>query len=203
MSEDVQTSVRPAATGELDRVARTLAAAFADDPVMCHLLPPGVRSRDRRLRRLFAVDGARSLALGGLWTTGDGDAAAVWFPPGRWRPTPREDLRELPAWLRIGGRRSPAFSRLRSAMFAHHGELPPHWYLLYLGARPGRQGRGLGSALLQAALDRCDAERVPAYLESTCARNVPVYRRHGFVEQGTLALPAGGPPLTPMWRDPR
>jgi GNAT superfamily N-acetyltransferase len=202
VSDDVHTSVRPGGAGELDRAA---ARWLPRSPTTRWC---ATSSRRGCARATGASGGcspstARSLALGGLWTTGDGDAAAVWFPPGRWRPTPREDLRELPAWLRIGGRRSPAFSRLRSAMFAHHGELPPHWYLLYLGARPGRQGRGLGSALLQAALDRCDAERVPAYLESTCARNVPVYRRHGFVEQGTLDVPAGCPPLTPMWRDPR
>ncbi len=203
MSEHVQHAVRPATPGDVDRLTRTLAAAFADDPLFCHLLPPGVRARNERVRRVFAVDGARSLAYGGLWTSADADAAGVWFPPGHWRPTSREDLRELPAWLRIGGRRMQYFQQVRSAMYAHHRELPPHWYLLYLGTRPERQGRGLGGALLQAVLDRCDAERVPAYLEATCERNVPLYRRHGFVEQGTLAMPPGCPPMTPMWRDPR
>jgi GNAT superfamily N-acetyltransferase len=203
MADFLQHAVRPATAGDVDRLSRTLAAAFADDPVFHHLLPPGVRSRDERLRRVFAVDGARSLARGGLWTTADGDAAAVWFPPGHWRPTPWEDLRETPAWLRTAGRRVRVFQELRAALFAHHRELPPHWYLYYLGARPTRQGAGLGSALLRAVLDRCDADGVPAYLESSCERNRPLYRRHGFVERGTLELPAGCPPMIPMWRDPR
>jgi GNAT superfamily N-acetyltransferase len=202
MAEDVQHSARPATAGDADRLTRTLAAAFADDPLFCHLLPPGVRRRDERMRRAFAIDGARSLSLGGLWTTADGDAAAVWFPPGSWRPTPRQDLGELPAWLKVGGRRMRAFQQVRSALYAHHRDLPPHWYLLYIGTRPERQGQGLGSALLQVVLDRCDAERVPAYLESTCERNVPLYRRHGFVERGTLETAAGCPLMTPMWRDP-
>jgi GNAT superfamily N-acetyltransferase len=203
MAEHVQHSVRPATAADVDRLSRTLAAAFADDPVFCHLLPAGVPSREERVRRVFAVDGARSLAHGGLWTTADGDAAAVWFPPGHWRPTPWEDLRETPAWLRIGGRRMRVFQRLRAAMSAHHRELPPHWYLYYVGTLPPRQGEGLGSALLQAVLSRCDTEQVPAYLESTCERNLPLYRRHGFAGQRTLDVPPGCPPLTPMWRDPR
>jgi ribosomal protein S18 acetylase RimI-like enzyme len=203
MSEQVQHSARPATTEDLDRLAHTLASAFSDDPVFCHLLPPGLRARDERLRRAFAVDGARSLAHGGLWTTPDRDAAAAWFPPGSWRPTAREDRQELPAWLRIAGRRMLTFQRVRSAMFAHHRDLPPHWYLLYIGTRPERQGHGLGAALLQAVLDRCDAEQVSAYLESTCERNQSLYRRHGFVEHGTLSMPAGCPPVTPMWREPR
>jgi len=203
MGEDLQQTVRRATSGDVERLSRTLAAAFADDPLFSHLLPRGVRARDERVRRVFAVDGARSLAHGGLWTAAGGDAGAVWFPPGHWRGTSREDLRELPAWLRIGGRRMRVFQQVRSALFAHHRELPPHWYLLYIGTRPGRQGQGFGGALLQAVLDRCDTERLPAYLETTCERNLSLYRRHGFVEHGTLDMPAGCPPMTPMWRDPR
>ncbi len=202
MSE-LQHSVRPARSADLDGLTHTLAAAFTDDPLFVHLLPLGVRAREARIRRVFAVDGARSLSSGGLWTTAGGEAAAVWFPPGQWRGSARQDLRELPAWLRIGGRRMRYFQQVRSVLYAHHGDLPPSWYLLYIGTRPGRQGQGLGAALLRAVLDRCDSERVPAYLEATCERNVPLYRRHGFVEQGTLDMPAGAPPMTPMWRDPR
>ncbi len=202
MSE-LQHSVRPAGSGDLDGLSRTLAAAFTDDPLFVHLLPPGVRAREERIRRVFAVDGARSLGHGGLWTTAGGDAAAVWFPPGHWRGSSRQDVRELPAWLRIGGRRMPYFQRVRSALYAHHQELPPHWYLLYIGTRPERRGQGLGAALLQAMADRCDTDRVPAYLEATCERSVPLYRRHGFVEHGTIDVPRGCPRMVPMWRDPR
>ncbi len=203
MSDHLQHAVRPATRGDVDRLSQTMAAAFAEDPLFCHLLPPGVRARDERLRRVFAVDGARSLAYGGLWTTVDADAAAVWFPPGHWRGTSREDLRELPAWLRIGGRRMQYFQQVRSALYAHHRELPPHWYLLYIGTRPQRQGQGLGDVLLRAVADRCDADRQPAYLEATCERSTALYRRHGFAERGTLDMPPGCPPMIPMWRDPR
>src|SRR4051794_4853315 len=186
MTKHMQHSVRPARSGDVAQLSRTLAAAFADDPLFCHLLPPGVRARDERLRRMFVLDGSRSLGRGGLWTTADGDAAAVWFPPDHWRPPPREelpetparlrtggrptareDLPEPPAWLRMGGRQMRTFMRLRTALQPRHMELPPHWYLLYIGTRPERQGRGLGAALLQAVLARCDAGRVPAYLEAS------------------------------------
>ena len=202
MSE-LKHSVRPARSADLAGLTRTLAAAFTDDPLFTHLLPPGVRAREERIRRVFAVDGARSVAHGGLWTTDGGDAAAVWFPPAHWRGSPRQDLRELPAWLRIGGRRMQFFQRVRSALYAHHRELPPHWYLLYIGTRPERRGQRLGAALLQAMADRCDADGVPAYLEATCERSVPLYRRHGFAEHGTIDVPPGCPRMVPMWRDPR
>ena len=54
----------------------------------------------------------------------------------------------------------------------HHHEHPPepHYYLEFLGTRRGQQSRGGGTAVLQPMLDRCDAEGVPAYLESLAIR---------------------------------
>jgi predicted GNAT family N-acyltransferase len=63
-------------------------------------------------------------------------------------------------------------------------------------------GDDLGSALLAATLNRCDAEAGPAYLEATSPRNRRLYARHGFEVVGEIALP-GGPSLWPMWREPR
>jgi GNAT superfamily N-acetyltransferase len=62
------------------------------------------------------------------------------------------------------------------------------------------QGNGYGSALLQASLARCDADGVPAYLEATSERNVPLYERYGFVKLGTIQA-GSSPPLTPMLRE--
>ena len=42
----------------------------------------------------------------------------------------------------------------------------PHWYLALLGVDPALQGRGFGPHLMQPVLDRCDSDRLPAYLET-------------------------------------
>jgi len=42
------------------------------------------------------------------------------------------------------------------------------------------QGQGIGAALMRHALERVDAERLPAYLESSNSRNISLYRRFGF-----------------------
>jgi ribosomal protein S18 acetylase RimI-like enzyme len=78
----------------------------------------------------------------------------------------------------------------------------PHWYLFFLGTRPERRSRGLGSALLRPVLDACDAQGLPAYLEATSERSAALYVRHGFEVTGEIALPHG-PSLWPMWREPR
>ena len=71
-----------------------------------------------------------------------------------------------------------------------------------LGTDPRHQGRGVGSALLEPILARCDADRVPAYLESSKRSNVPFYERHGFRVLGELAI-AGGPVIWRMQREAR
>ena len=40
-----------------------------------------------------------------------------------------------------------------------------------IGITPAWQGRGYGAALLRAMLERCDTDRVAAYLEASSARS--------------------------------
>lgn len=61
----------------------------------------------------------------------------------------------------------------------------------------------LGAALLDhqhAALDRAG---IPAYLEASNVDNRRLYLRHGYRSAAPFHLPFDGPPLWPMWRDPR
>ena len=202
MIEDVRHEVRRASGADREQLTGVLAAAFADDPVFSFLLPATMTRREDRLRRLFALDGARSEQRGGTWIAVDGGGAAVWFPPGRWQSTRWEDLRETPGWARVFGRRSPQALQVRKDLEAHHRELPDHWYLLYLGTAPDRQSQGIGSALLRPVLAECDRTGTPAYLEASCERNRALYARHGFTDRDAMELPGGGPTMFPMWRDP-
>ena len=80
----------------------------------------------------------------------------------------------------------------------------PHFYLSGLGTDPPRQGQGLGSAALMPVLTRCDAEGIPAYLESTKERNLAFYERHGFVVTGIDRRSRSTvPTLWTMWREPQ
>jgi hypothetical protein len=56
---------------------------------------------------------------------------------------------------------------------------------------------------MQPVLDRCDAEGIPAYLESTKERNVGFYESHGFAVTGREQIARGGPQLWLMWRTPK
>ena len=193
---------RPAGEADLDAVAGALAAAFDDDPVFNWF----VRQDERRaeaIALLLRRGAARALREGGeCWLAADGAGAAVWRLPGA-RPGPA--ARDARFEERICGApdRVRRFGRFRALMAAHHPAAPPHCTLAAIGVLPERQRGGVGSALMRAVLERCDRERTPAYLASTRERNLALYARHGFAVRGRFGLPDGGPPIWPMWREPR
>jgi GNAT superfamily N-acetyltransferase len=93
----------------------------------------------------------------------------------------------------------------RDAVFDEMSNYHPagaHWYLPLIGVDPAHQGKGHGGALLTYALQRCDRDGLPAYLESTNPRNVPLYERHGFAALGAIQV-GDSPPLVPMLRRAR
>ncbi len=121
----------------------------------------------------------------------------MWFPPGTWSGT---EVSALPGYLRAFGRRLVFVSQYQSVAVRAHPREQPHWYLAIIGVDPGRQGYGVGAALLRSRLRRCDQEGLPAYLESSKRGNVPLYQHFGFHVAATLGLPEGAPVVTTMWR---
>jgi GNAT superfamily N-acetyltransferase len=197
----VDAAVRSAAPTDVAALSTSLARAFDDDPVLAWLFPAD-RHLDR-LRRYFAMYLDKvSLRHGLTWTTQDLAAGAIWLPPGHWELRPLDLLRTLPDTARALGRRLPFAFRTLLQVERHHPKAE-HYYLATLGTAPSHQGKGYGSALLQPMLDRCDAEGMPAYLESSKERNVPFYARHGFTVTEELDLLGGGPKVWLMWREPR
>ena len=194
--------VGPAAAKDREAAAEALALAFADDPAWAHLIPDPA-TRAERLLVFFNAELANVVPdYRQIWVTEDGSGAAVWGPPGRWRVPMLRTLRPARAMTRAFGRLLPLAIWTQLRLERLHPAKPPHWYLNFLGVEPRRQGRGLGSALLAPVLAECDLRRIPAYLEASTERNRALYERHGFTRTGTFHLPAGGPPIHEMWREP-
>jgi GNAT superfamily N-acetyltransferase len=193
-----------ATRADIDALSTVLARAFDDDPLSLYLFGRSGRRR-RGLTRFFALQ-LRHIYLGRgeVWTTADRAGAALWAPPTMPRPGLMDLARILPVlpYLSIWGRKTPDVVRLLAA-YERARPRQTHWYLGTLGTDPDRQGRGVGSALLAAVLDRLDADGVPAYLESSKERNLAFYARHGFEVTGQILTPNGGPTLWLMWREPR
>ncbi len=196
---------RPATGDDVLGVARVLADAFHDDPLMSWIVPDE-DARPGALTRMFVV-GLRfhHLALGGVEVTEDAQGriagAAVWDPPGRWESSRAAELLSVPAELLALGRAARLAGIVDDVLTAAH-PTEPHWYLSEIGTGRWARGGGHGSALLRSRLDRCDAEGLPAYLESSKRGNLPYYERFGFAPTREIRIP-DGPSLWAMWREPR
>jgi GNAT superfamily N-acetyltransferase len=197
--------VRPPRKSDVKQLAAVLARAFYDDPVMAWVLVDDTR-RANGLPRLFAAIVRHHFLAGGgaevAGTDGRIGAAALWDAPGRWKQTPSEELRMLPALLLAFGRGLGRGRQIVELMKERHPE-EPHWYLAVIGSDPAVRGGGFGHALMRSRLDRVDAEHAPAYLESSNPDNIPYYLRFGFEVTGEIRLPDEGPTMTCMWRQPR
>ncbi|MGQ9407837.1 GNAT family N-acetyltransferase [Mycolicibacterium gilvum] len=199
-----EVDVRFAQKRDVKQLSHTLGRAFFDDPVMMWMVPDDAK-RARALPRIFGAM-ARHHFMGNdavevAGRAGTVGAAALWDPPGRWKQTPREELRMMPAFLLAMGLKVGRGMGVAEMMKEHHPE-EPHWYLAVIGSDPDVRGGGFGHALMRSRLDRCDAEGAPAYLESSKESNVPYYLRFGFELTGEITVPGGGPTMWQMWRQP-
>lgn len=185
-----------------EAAAEALALAFADDPAWAHLLPDD-STRAERLLDFFNVEiGHLAPDHRQVWLTENGGGAAIWARPGRWRVPLAATAGQARPMARVFGRRLPLALWTQLRLERRHPRNPIHWYLHYIGVEPRHQGRGLGAALMAPVLAGCDREGVPAHLEASSERSSQLYARHGFALTETFAMPAGGPPLRAMWREP-
>ncbi len=187
---------------EIPAVSRTLAEAFADDPVFELLFGGAVP--ERRARRFFEIMAAAQFGHGLVYRTPANEAAAIWAPPGEWKLPISAIVRNAPGFVRVFGRRMFADLAVLNRLEKAH-PVEPHYYLEFIGTRPEHQGKGLGSALIRPMVERCDAEGVGAYLESSKEVNVAFYARFGFeiievlTHKGVRDRP--GPQQWLMWRN--
>lgn len=199
-------AVRAAAEADRAVAATIFAQAFVDDPAMAHLFRDAA-GRPARLQRFFgmmtAADadsdaGNWSLALG---ATGVPVAAAMWRPPGAPESQLGAMLWALPQLVGVFGTGLWRAFRLQRQLEKHHSAAP-HWYLQFAGCLPHAQGKGYGGAAIRARLADCDAQRLPAALETATPSNLGLYQALGF-EITDRFDGAAGLPFWAMWREPK
>ena len=193
---------RSATAADVEQVCETLALAFSTDPVWGDWTFEGVEVAERvgSLRQFWGPAVRAAIKYDGIRMTDHAEAVAVWVPPGVAEMDADDEAAASAAVMRVCGDRGlmvlEAFERFEAAQPA-----TPHWYLSLLATHPDHRGSGLGMALVAERLQECDADAVPAYLESTNPGNLGRYRRAGFEAFGGFDVP-DGPRVDQMWREP-
>ena len=192
--------VRTATHADAAALSSTLARAFATNPFVRWLLP-----KDAHYAHVgddfFRLGLDQDLAHGEVFTNEALSGAALWLPPGSPSPGPWQQLSiGIQLWRAIGTSRLLVTA---SALTEFENARPkrPHWYLTILGTDPSVQGQGVGGALIDPILRRCDRDGAAAYLESSNPDNVSWYQRFGFKVTGEIDY-RGGPTVPLMLREP-
>jgi ribosomal protein S18 acetylase RimI-like enzyme len=194
-------SVRRAEAADLRVVSDVLTDAFAHDPLVRWLFPE--ESERARLQARFY----RPLIAhpdGEAYLVGRAEGASVWLTLAAGQAAPEEhpDASEADQ-ISVFGENGARLQALGQALAERHPHDEPHLYLPCMGVVSGRQGGGLGSALLRHRLERADADGIAAYLEASSPRSRALYQRYGFEDLGEPVRLADSPLLWPMWRRPR
>ena len=187
--------------GEEPAVIAMLARAFFDDPLFGYFVPNLLHQTKGLLGFMSgAVKDARP--FGEVWvaqTERKVAAAAVWLPPGAYPRGPQREfmtnVRAVPAFAHARGRVRESLKLLAEVDRAHKDVAGPHFYLAVLGSDPLYQRAGAGSAVVAPVLERCDAEGLPAYLETQKEANLAYYARHRF----EVVRKLDHPPCPPVW----
>jgi ribosomal protein S18 acetylase RimI-like enzyme len=184
----------------------TLGRAFFDYPLMEYALVDE-RRRAPAVTHLYGAFLYDCFRWGEVYVTPEVDGVCGWLPPARSMPTfwrqVRSGMLQVPFRFGLRGfRRLIAYDEVAQKL--HHDFAPmPHWYLQIIAVDPERQGRGIGSALMQPMLARIDDARLHCWLDTHREQNVRLYERHGF-EVARLAEVKGHPvPVWGMLRKPR
>lgn len=208
MSNPTDESIRIRRGGAADaaRVIDALDRALGDDPFVRWLARPGPDHARARRSYLKLMVERIAVPRGEMWVSeedGETIGAALWAPPHTFELSAGETLRLLPLMLDVVG--FSRMTRVTRALDHIDAARPPEprWLLTLVGTTPEHRGRGVGTALLDPALAICDAEGLPAVLETANPGNLAFYERLGFRERARRPAIAEIPESWTLVRDPR
>ncbi|HEX3593075.1 MAG TPA: GNAT family N-acetyltransferase [Pseudonocardiaceae bacterium] len=180
-----------------DRDGAALAADIIADAFwtldVSQWLVPENDQRRAVLERNMLIWTEHAAKHGMIHLTADQSGVAVWFPVSDPPPEPDDYAERLEAAC---GPWTERFRMLDEAFEQNQPE-DPHHHLAFLAIRPGQQGRGIGTALLNHHHEMYPD--VADYLEAASWQSRQLYLRHHFDDHGPFYLP-DGPPMWSMWR---
>ncbi|KAL8998691.1 MAG: hypothetical protein Q9188_006053 [Gyalolechia gomerana] len=205
-----ENGVRVIPKKESKAAADCLAEAFQNDEVAQYF----VKTRDtenwsederwtlhvRIMRSIVLAHCIKGLAL----TVGPNhDCVALWMPPGK-NMDDRMTMFRSGMWtlnlkLSRDGRRRfhteflPLLHHTKSEVLRDLDN--DSWYLVYIGTKPGAQGRGYARRLIEYVTEQADAKGHTCYLESSNDINPAIYRKFGFETVKKIQLTDGPSPV--------
>ena len=181
---------------QAELIGHIIGTSFSDDPVNMWVF-----GGNEGLIPFYTREAHAYLRHGFCHVNDIGQAGTLWLPP--------EFSKDLPLLRRLGILKTilkyygpGALNRGLAIETLMKDKAPkfPHYYLFAIGTLPEAQGTGQGTAIINYALERIDAEGMPAYLENSKPDNIAFYNRFGFEILEEIRVTPDAPPLFAMLR---
>ena len=195
-------AIRDAIPRDSFNVCQVLAAACATS-LVGRWIDPFADSQGRVLMNYVSTLTSNALSSGIVRVVEDrGEIVGVAL----WTLHPREEpaLESCEAGVLFDGDSGLAVRDRRAVLMSaaerHRPRHAAHHQLVYLGVRPGRQRRGIGTRLLISHHALLHVTGTPSYVLADDIRTRDVFLRHGYSGIGPGRMLPGGLPVWPMWR---
>lgn len=175
-----QVQLRALRPSDLDAALGVVARAMRDNPLHVRALGGGPVTRTQRVRRLQAALLKSVISCGGVLCAAHAGSLVGVLGMASRKPGFPESIKLVAAIL--GGFSPVTALRIGLWLGQWAGRLPsePCWHVGPVAVDVPFQGRGVGSAMMDALCSRMDELGTPAYLETDKLVNVSFYRKFGF-----------------------
>ena len=188
-------AIYPLGRSDLLAAAEICARAMNNNPIHIQVFGASPALREQRFRRFFRGLLAYVHHKSGLYgaITAEGLIGVLgMLPPKHCKPSLRDLLRLMPALLTSNSPVGTFRLAIWLSTWAKIDPPTPHWHLGPLAVTPSWQHRGVGTQLMEYALNKGSGESL--YLETDKLTNVGFYEGFGFSVLATPSILA-----TPGW----
>jgi ribosomal protein S18 acetylase RimI-like enzyme len=170
----------PASRSDKHLVVQILTEAFQGEPQIEWIVAPVDKDRERRLQVLMEYAFETGLSQGQVYLTDDRKGVAIWKTPPKRSFSVHDLLTQLKFILAMGLPRLKRLIQMEKYVEQQHPSQRQYLYLWFLAVKPGHQGKGLASELLNPLLEEASQKDLPVLLETSVKKNISLYRHKGF-----------------------
>ncbi|MDC2964348.1 GNAT family N-acetyltransferase [Gammaproteobacteria bacterium] len=193
-----QPLVHEAKIADKKKILSTACLAFGSDPFTRWIMPEAQSYLDNYQDLVDIYCCEKSLQESTTFVIEGCSGAAIWLPPGVFG-----DTQEISGWIsqNVREQRIETLEKVLDELDKYHPKTNRCWYLALLAVDPALQGIGLGSIMMMHVNRLLDNTGSQGYLESSNAKNISLYQRHGYEVMGEIKV-GDCPVVTPMLREP-
>jgi ribosomal protein S18 acetylase RimI-like enzyme len=164
-----------------------LTQAFDDNSSVNYIVKQDYK-RSHRIRALMDYSFEVCFRLGEIWLSDDLKGCALMLYRNQTKSFPTSIWLDMQLIFRVIGINRIGKALKREALIKAKQPKKEIAYLWFIAVSPIHQQRGCGSRLLKEVLDHAKCSTLPVYLETSTERNLPWYKKHGFITYDTLDL---------------